>query len=64
MFDVFIYSRILGSWDRLGSAHTLDAAQSIASPYRRGFYASDPAWVQIRRGGDVVFDSIRDAVRS
>ncbi len=58
MYDIYIFQRILGTWERLQATATFDTAKEIASRYWRGAYSKDPAWVQIRFDGKVVFDSV------
>lgn len=58
MFDIFIWSRILGRWDRLQSTDMLETAIVIAGRYKHGAYSIDPPWVQIKdHDKNVVYDS-------
>lgn len=54
MFDVYWFSRVLGSWERIQATDSLSSATEIALRYTRGAYRNDPAWVQVRQAGSVV----------
>lgn len=60
MFEVYIYSRITGQWGLVQKCGTVGTAWTIANRYTSGYHANDPYWVQIRRGGETVFDSIKN----